>query len=408
MDYHLLLYIGALFILSQAGGRIANYFNLPRVTGYLLIGIAVGPYGLRFFTNKLITDNLFLINDIALAVIGFSIGASLQISTIRHVGKRIRNITLYQSILTLIVVTFAMFALMRFTPFSGLVNDYALTEYWVMALFFGAISVATAPAAIIAIIDEYKAKGEFTTILLGVVAIDDALTILFYSLVANVNEVLVNDTAFSWGNLFFNPTWHILLAIAAGVGIGYSLKLLMKFLVSRATILGITLGSILLTAGLALTLRVSPILAVMAFGFTLVNTLEDAKGFENETRHIEEPLFGAFFLLAGAHLRLDLLLPAGITALVMTLSRFGGKYFGAYWGSKISGTDHVTSRNLGLALLPQAGVAIALVFEASILIPNAELSQLLITTILASIVINELITPPVVKYALEKAGNIPH
>ncbi|MCK5505098.1 MAG: cation:proton antiporter, partial [Thermodesulfovibrionia bacterium] len=199
---HPLVYIGLLLILSHAAGKIANYFKSPRVTGYLVAGMLLSPSMLGLFHESLIKEELALITDIALAIIAFSIGGSLGLAKLRKLGKQILWITFTTAFGAFIITSVSLTACFYLVhTFSGNQSSFWMTLYFPVALVIGAMSSATAPAAVLAIVHEYKAKGPFTSILLGVVALDDGLAILFFAFASAIALSFVNHEAVSWQNI---------------------------------------------------------------------------------------------------------------------------------------------------------------------------------------------------------------
>jgi len=403
---HPLVYIGLILLLSYAGGQIANYFKTPRVTGYLVIGMLLSPSISGFFQERLVTEELTLITHIALGIIAFSIGGSLRLEKMKRLGKHISWITVTQcsgAFLVATVVLVLFFPLMRG---AGGISDSFWRSYFPMVLVIGAICAATAPAAILAIVHEYRAKGPLTSILLGIVALDDALTIVFFAFAISIAQSFVNVEAITWQNFLLAPGVSILISLAIGGAIGVSIRKLIRFVPRREAMLGVTAGFIFLISGLAISLRVSPLLGNMMFGFVVANFVEHHEDLFAVVEGVEEPIFGMFFTLAGAHLDLQVIQTAGWLALLITLGRFSGKLLGTYVGAQISGAPEPVKKYLGLALLPAAGVTVGLVMEAKGIFGVSSFSEVMVNGVLGSVIINELFTPFLVRFSLCKAGEI--
>ncbi|MCK4690297.1 MAG: cation:proton antiporter, partial [Desulfuromonadales bacterium] len=226
---HPLFFLGLLLLLSHVGGKVANYFKAPRVTGYLVVGVLLSPSVLGLFHEKLVKEDLTLVTHIALSIIAFSIGGALGWAKVKRLGKHILWITLAQAsgafLVVTVVLSLAFFLLHGFTPLA----PSFLTLYLPMALMIGALSSATAPAATLAIVHEYKAKGPLTAILLGVVALDDALAIFFFAFAAAIAHSLVNHEAITWLSVLVSPVLSILVSLGIGGAIGMSLRKLIRF-----------------------------------------------------------------------------------------------------------------------------------------------------------------------------------
>jgi Kef-type K+ transport system membrane component KefB len=282
--------------------------------------------------------------------------------------------------------------------------DCFWTSYFPITLVIGAISAATAPAATLAIVHEYRAKGPLTTILLGVVALDDALTVLLFAFAMSVAQSFVSYDAVGIHKVLLAPALSILLSLSIGGIVGLCLCKLIRFVPNREVMLGVVLGCIFLTAGLAESLWGHPLLANMMLGFVIANFVKHHDDLFAVVESIEEPLFGMFFALAGAHLDLAMVKAAGVLALMITLGRFSGKILGSIFGAQISHAPSTVKRYLGLALLPTAGVTVGLALKASEVFEASDLSELMVNGVLGSVIINELLTPFLVRLSLSKAG----
>ncbi len=401
---HPLVYIGMLLLLSYAGGKTANYFKAPRVTGYLVIGVLLSPSLLGLFHESLVKKELTLITDIALSIIAFSIGGSLSLIKLKRLGKHIFWITFTQAFGAFISTTLMLSLFFYLTHSLGAIQSSFRTLYFPMAFVIGAISAATAPAAIMAIVHEYRAKGPFTTILLGVIALDDALTILFAAFAFSMAQIFVNQEAVRFTSLLLSPMFSILLSLFIGGALGICLRKLIGFVLRKEAILGVIAGAIFLAGGLAISLKASPLLANMMLGFVVVNFVKHHEDLFAVVESIEEPIFGMFFTLAGAHMDFKVMQTAGLIALVIVLGRFSGKLLGSRFGAQISGAPEAVKKYLGMALLPKAGVTVGLVLAAGEVFGDTYLSEIMVNAVLGSIIINELMSPFFVRFSLRRAG----
>lgn len=401
---HPLVYIGLLLVLSYAGGKVANYFKAPRVTGYLVIGMLLSPSLLGLFHESLIKEELTIITDIALSIIAFSIGGSLSLIKLKKLGKHIFWITFTQAFGAFISTTLMLSLFFYFIHSLGAIQSSFWTLYFPMAFVIGAISAATAPAAIMAIVHEYRAKGPFTTILLGVIALDDALTILFAAFAFSMAYVFVNQEAVALTSFLFSPVFSICLSLSIGGVLGMCLRKLIGFVLRKEAMLGVIVGTILLAGGLAISLKASHLLANMMLGFVVVNFVKHREDLFAVVESIEEPIFGMFFTLAGAHMDLKVMQTAGLIALVIVLGRFTGKLLGSRFGAQISGAPEAVKKYLGMALLPKAGVTVGLVLAAGEIFGDTYLSEIMVNAVLGSVIINELMAPFFVRFSLRRAG----
>ncbi|MEE9197909.1 MAG: cation:proton antiporter [bacterium] len=400
---HLLVYIGLLILLSQLGGRLANRLRAPRILGYLVTGILFGPSVLGLFSETLVKEELTLITDIALILIAFSIGGALSLNKLGRLGPTVLWITVTQTHGAFFLVTVLL------SVFFLLIHGLPMfwSAYFPMALVIGAISAATAPAAILAIVQEYKAKGPFTTILFGVVALDDALTILFFAFAATIAKSLVHQSAITWQNVLLVPAFSIMMAVALGLASGLCLRYLASpFITHREVMFGVLIGFMFFTSGLAISFGASPLLATMMLGFVVVNFIEHLEDVFSILETVEETIFGLFFALAGAHMDFSTIPTVGWIALLIVAGRFSGKLLGTRIGAGVSNAPESVKKYLGLALLPKAGVTIGLVLAAEAIFPDVGIAKLMVNAVIGSTIINELMTPFFVRYALRKAGEV--
>ncbi len=407
-NLHILIFIGLLFFISQIAGRLSSFFGGPRIIGYLLAGILFGPYCLSIFSKSLIENQLNILTEISLMIIAYSIGGALTIDKLRKVKKSIIWITNLQALGAFVVVVGSMALLLPvlLPSFSELGYQKA---YLPIAMILGAVSVPTAPAAILSIVHELKAKGRFTTVILAVVALDDALAILIYGFVLTWVKILVVGRNISLTGSLIAPIMSITISVGVGLSVALIINLIIKYFAPRDVMLGFILGAILITGGLAQSLGVSPLLATMVFGFMIMNFAghERAREAHNVIENIEEPLFGIFFLLAGAHLNIDMTITTMIITLILLFGRFLGKLLGSFLGASIAGSESSIKKYLGIGLLPSAGVTIGLVLNAKPTIDtiSPQLGCILVSAILGKTLINELITPFFVRHVLIKAGD---
>jgi Kef-type K+ transport system membrane component KefB len=279
-----------------------------------------------------------------------------------------------------------------------------LGTYLPIALVIGAISVATAPAAILAITSELKASGAFTSILLGVIALDDGLAIIIFALAATAARSLINPGAVSWIKMLGGAVGQICFSLLLGILAGMVLRFIARLVHRREALLMVVLGTLFCTIGVAALLGASALLANMVAGFIISNLERRRHEFFLVVEQIEEPLYGLFFALAGAHIDLGVLQSAGLLAIAIVVARMGGKLLGSWAGAKVSQAPKNVKKYLGLALLPKAGVTVGLVLVAQEIFPLALMTNILVNAVIGSVIINELIAPPLVKHALLKAG----
>ncbi len=392
-----ILTIGIIIIAGFLGGLAAEKVKLPRITGYIIVGVLLSPSLLNIIPEDAI-GHLDVITDVVLGVIAYLIGGTLKVESLRGLGRSVTWITLFQSLGAWFLVTVVLVLLGPLVIPGGTFWQI----YFPMAFIIGAISCATAPAATMAIISEYKAKGPLTTTLLAVVALDDAIAVVAFAIAQGISQPLVNETgSIPLSQMIGIPLLHIVEAAAVGIAFAIALVYISRLVRTRPLLLVLVLGAIILCAGVAIHLGISPILACMAIGFVVTNKLRREEMFL-AVEEIEDVLYVLFFVLAGLHFDLSVLKTAGILALLIVAARYTGKYAGARAGAMISHAPEAVKKYLGLALLPQAGVAVGLALLAEDAYPA--FGSIMLAGVLASVIANELVTPPLTKYALFKAG----
>jgi len=399
MEMNLVLAIGIIIVIGFLGGLAMERVKFPRITGYIIIGILLSPSLLNIISAATI-ENLDIMTNIALGIIAFLIGGSLHLEPLRKLGRSIAWITTLQSLGAWLIVTLVLVFL---SPFILTIPNATLSQtYFPMAFIIGAISCATAPAAIMAIIHEYKAKGPLTTTLLAVVALDDAIAVIAFAIALGICQPLVSGAGgISLYEMLGVPFLYVAESIAIGILFGFALIYIAKLAKTPGLLLVIVFGMIMLCDGVTELLGISAILANMVAGFIVMNKARKREIFLAVER-IEDVIYAMFFVLAGLHFDLSVIKVAGILALLIVLSRFFGKYFGARAGATISHSPGEVKKYLGLALLPKAGVTVGLALLAKRAFPT--FGAIMMNAVLASVIINELIAPLLTKYAIFKAG----
>ncbi len=394
-----LLSIGIMIVAGFLGGLALEKFRLPKISGYIIVGVLLSPSLLDIIPEKTV-DKLDIITKIALGIIAYLIGGSLKVKSLRNLGKSIVWIIIFQSLGACLLVTVAL----SVTGHLIIPGETFWQYYLPMAFIIGAVSCATAPAATMAIVSEYKAKGPLSTTLLAVVALDDAIAVIAFAIATGISEPLANGTdGISIYQTMVVPLVHIVESIGVGAAFSVALIYISKLAKVRELILAVVFGMVMLCAGLSSYLGLSLILANMVMGFILVNKVRRTEVF-GVLKDVEAALYAVFFVLAGLHFDFHVLKAAGILTVLIVLTRCLGKYAGTWIGAKISGAPDTVRKYLGLALLPKAGVTIGLVLLASLKFPS--FGDIMLSAVLASTIINELIAPPLVKYAISKAGEV--
>ncbi len=385
--------LGLGFILTAGlfSAKLIKKIKFPAVTAYLLLGILIGPSLFKLVPEGILNSS-GLISNIVLGIIAFGIGQNFSRHHLRKIGKPIIWISVLEACGAWLLVTFAFLSILK-QPFY-------------LSLIFGAIASATAPAATVMIIREYRARGNFTDTLLGVVAIDDAWCLIIFAISLAVSQaVYAHIMAPSFLiKVFFNSLLSIIGAFALGGVLAILLSMLYRFIHTQTELLIFTLGFVFLNIGLAVWLRLSVLLASMFLGAVLINIHRYSFKFFDVLKYIDSPLFLLFFVLAGANLEISILPKLGLIGFAYLVFRVTGKITGATIGAKIVRASKSIRRYLGLGLIPQAGVALGCALIAKNDFP--EVGEIIFTTIIATTVIYELIGPLCTRYALQKAGEI--
>lgn len=387
-----ILSLAIVFILGFFASRLTKKLKIPTITAYVVLGILLSPSLLNLISSDLLLASGFFSN-IVLGMIAFSLGESFSISTLRRVGRAVTGISITASLIPWLLVTLAVWFIFR-QPFS-------------VALIFGAIAAATAPAAVVMVTQEYRSKGDFTDTLLGVVAIDDAWALVIFGFSLALAKTFLSGNG-GVANVIKDVGWAS-LEIAGSLGVGalvaVTFNKLSKFINTMRDRLIYTLGFLFLTIGVAMFFHLSVLLSCMFFGAMLVNTNRMSFEFFSSLREVDSPLYLIFFVLAGASLKIGVLGTAVFLTFGYIAFRSLGKILGAFLGAKIVDASSSIKRYMGLALIPQAGVALACALIAKEAIGNSWGDKILTITI-ASTVIFELIGPWATKFSLAKAGEI--
>ena len=376
--------IGAILLLSLATDYLGQKTRLPRVTLLLLFGFLIGPSGLNFLTD--VHQAWFpLATDIALLMIGFLLGSQLSKRNIQKLGRMIFSISLVESSLTAIIVLLGLLLL-------GTKPE--------IAFILAGIATATAPAATTDVVHEMKARGAFTQTLLGIVAIDDAWGLIIFSLMLIAAGFYAGDTAMI--PLLLSGAWEIGGSVLVGVGLGIPAAFLTGRIRLGEPTLVEAIGVIFLCGGISLALGISLFLTVMVMGATVANLAKHHKRPFHAIEHIEWPFMILFFVLAGASLHLDALLQIGIVGLAYIVFRCMGKLSGAWLGAVISNAPDTIRNWIGIALMPQAGVALGMALIASQRFPES--GAFIMSVVISAVVVFELFGPILTRMALLRSG----
>ena len=377
--------------------RLMKLIGLPNVTGYLIIGIILGPCCLKIISQTDINGVFDIITEVALAFIAFSIGVEFKISAFKRIGKNIFIITLSQALTTAVLVDVVLITLALTTDIVELP----------VAICLGAIATATAPAATLMVVRQYKARGPVTETLLPVVALDDAVGIMVFSVSIAIAKVFASGTPLTFTAIVLEPLLEIVLSLAIGAALGALLSLSARIFKSRANRLTSCIAVVLAGCGLTMIegLTLSSLLVCMMIGAVYCNTFRQSDVIMEQCDRWTTPLFILFFIVSGASLDIFNIIHVGVVGVIYVLVRATGKYIGAMWGSAAVKAPRAVTKYLGLTLLPQAGVAIGMAAICARSLPP-ELASAITTVVLCATLIYELAGPIITKLALSAAGEI--
>ena len=388
MEFNTLTFVAVILLAALIAGKIVKQVKLPNVTGYLIIGLIIGPHCLGLITQEVI-DGMNVVTQFALGCIAFSIGQQFKISFLKKVGKAPIVIGVTEGLGAVLVVDTVLLLLGFDLQFS---------------LAMGAIASATAAASTLMIVKQYKARGPLTNTLLPVVALDDAVALMMFGISIAIANMLSSSSNESIGKLLLDPVIEIFGALAFGALLGTVMTIMVKYYTGRGNRLAITIMMIAATVGISDIVGFSSLLACMSLSMTFVNNSPFREKIYEPLDRMTPPIYMMFFILSGASLDLTIIRSVGLAGAVYVLGRVIGKQLGAYVGAKISKAPDVVQKYLGLTLIPQEGVSIGLATVAAASFPS--FGPRIRTIVLCGVVIYELVGPIITKTVLKKAGEI--
>lgn len=390
--------------------RLVKPLNLPDVTAYLVAGVLIGPYCLGAlgvdglgFTSSAAVSSLSLISEVALGFIAFSIGNEFRLDALKHTGRQALVIGIVQAVTATLLVDAALLAIHFAAPDSLSIPQ---------TITLGAIATATAPAATLMVVRQYKANGPLTRLLLPVVALDDAVGLVVFAISFGIARALISGSA-DLMSILAAPLAEIAASLLLGALLGWVLTRLETMFHSNTNRLNLVIAFVFLTASLSMlefrigTLQVgfSSLLVCMMLGTVFCNLCPLSHDLMEKSDRWTSPLFALFFVISGAELDLGVFTNIAIMLIgaAYILSRSVGKYLGAFLSARWMRCPPAVCKYLGITLLPQAGVALGMCITARQLGPEGVLIQ---NIILFSVLVYELFGPMLTKQALTKAGDI--
>ena len=410
MEY--LLAIGLAMFAGLFLSRLASKFNLPDVTSYLVAGVLIGPLclGALGIPNLVLpsfdfVEKLGLISDVSLGFIAFSIGNEFRLEELKHIGRQATIVAIFQALSATIFVDVGLLILHLF------LGD-TLPVYTCIVL--GAIATATAPAATVMVINQYKAKGPLTNILLPIVALDDAVGLIVFAVSTGIAKALISGSI-NLVSVIVNPLVEIVASLVLGAALGWVFSIVEKFFNSRSKRLSLAVAFVFLctafskielTFGNGVEIGFSSLLVCMMCGTIFCNLCDFSDEIMYRTDRWTAPVYVLFFVLSGAELDLRVFGSAAVVGigLVYILMRSAGKIVGASVSSRMVGCPKTVCKYLGITLLPQAGVALGM--SATVAADFGAEGAIMRSIVLFSVLIYELVGPILTKVALTASGEI--
>jgi Kef-type K+ transport system membrane component KefB len=378
--YQILLALGCILFLGMAAEMVGRRTIFPRVTLLLLLGILVGDQVLDLIPEVL-TSKFDIIANVTLLMVGFLLGGQLTPEVLKNSGKQIISISFFTALGTTLMVLLALVLV-------GIPLE--------VAILLGCISAATAPAATADTVQESGQQNSFSRLLLSVVALDDVWALLLFSLGITLTAFLQQSSGLT--TPLMAVSWEIGGALLLGIGIGWPAAYLTGRLKPGRPMLTEGLGLVFVCGGLAMWLGVSFLIAAMMMGAVIRSLAEHHEHAFHEIENVEWPFMVIFFVLAGASLEIDAVLSIGLLGMVYIIARIAGKIVGAQFGARIGGANASIQHWMGLALLPQAGVAIGMGLVAAVRFP--EYRQIILPLVISTTVIFELFGPMSTRFVI--------
>ena len=390
--------------------RVVKLLGLPAVTAYLIAGVLIGPFllgrlGIGFNATNNTPHDYKILCDLALGFIAFAIGNEFRVSQLKKIGRQATIVGIFQAVFTCIVVDVV---LILFSLIVG--NDvFPLSS----AIVLGAVATATAPAATLMVVKQYKAKGPLTDLLLPVVALDDAVGLVVFAVSFGIAKS-IDTGVVDFISMLVNPVLEVVLSIALGAVMGILFTVCERYFHSNSKRMSVSVAFVMATVAISgisfsvgsLHIAFSPLLACMMLGTVFCNICDFSEDLMNRADKWTAPLLVLFFVISGAELDLSVFANAifVLIGVIYIAFRSVGKYFGAGISARMTNCDENTSKYLGITLLPQAGVALGMASQALAL--GASTGKVVQSITLFAVLIYEIFGPYLTKVALTKAGDI--
>jgi Kef-type K+ transport system membrane component KefB len=403
--FNAILTFGVILIAGYIAGRIANFFKLPKVTGYILAGVLLEPSMFGVIPQKFI-EHSNVINNFALCIITYAIGGSLSFKRIRALGNTVWVMTIFESIITFLMIAAGLFVLLPLlSRYAGVSVHPAL--FLPLAILAGSLGAPTDPTPTLAVKEEYKSDGPVTTTILGIGAFDDAMGIIIFSLATAAGVALVGGSTGSLTMTILKPIGDIIFSLLTGGFFAFFLLAAARKVQDKGVMVVLILGALFACFGVAQALQLDELLSTMTLGCVVVNLAKDEDKFFLSVRdYFEEMVFAVFFVIAGANLQLGVLKSALAIVVVFVVLRILGKVAGSYTGAVISGAQPNVKKYTAFGLVPQGGIVVGLALLVKQNTAFSGISLLLLNIILGTTVLFEFIGPLLTEVALKGAEEV--
>lgn len=381
------LYIGIVLLAGLAGGRVAQQFKLPSVTGYLLAGFILGPSVMNLITPE-INYSMTLVTEFAIGLLSVSVGMELHRHVLKNNGRTLLTISIGNTMISLILVTLA-------TYFIGLSFS--------QAIILGVVSLTVSPAGVMEIVKERKTSGPMTRTLLNLVALDNLISITLFGLVLSLVQASMQPT-FVYTDVIISIVRDIGLGLLIGAFTGFVFAYFLEKQLLQDKLLVIIISVIMVNNGLAELFNLSPVLMCIFTGIAITNLTNNRVRVASTFERINLPVNVMFLTLSGAHIEIGIIYKVGLIGLAYILARLIGRAGGAYLFAQMTDLDKKAKQNIGLGLVPQAGIAIGLVTIAEQTLPS--MAGTLSGVLLTGVIFFEVIGPLIVETGLSRAGEI--
>ena len=389
--------------------RLAKKVQLPAVTAYLISGVLIGPFvlgrigipGIGITADQI--EGFGLISDLALGFIAFAMGNEFRLAQLKKIGKQATVIGIFQAVFTTAIVDIVLIGLHYLIPDALTLQS---------AIVLGAVATATAPAATLMVVKQYKAKGAVTDVLLPVVALDDAVGLVVFAVSFGIARSLGSGSVHIM-SVIFEPLLEVILSLLLGLVMGFLFNLCEKYFHSRSKRMAVSVSFVMLTVAISsmkfqagdIHIGFSSLLACMMLGTVFCNICDVSEELMERADRWTTPILILFFVVSGAELELSVFADVIVVLIgfVYILSRSIGKYFGAGISARLTQSDPNIIKYLGITLLPQAGVALGMAIKAIELGPDGAIVR---NITLFAVLVYEIVGPFLTKIALTKAGDI--